>query len=480
MKYSIKVNEVRAKEGSNIKGFATVVFGDSFKITNIAILENKDKGELFVSMPRYRSNERDESNGVIYKDVCNPITAEFREELYTNILDAYARIREPEKEETQKRDRIQEMPEFSVTVTPYEREGSNIKGLARIYFENSFIVNNINIVQGKEKIFVSMPSYKTKQVDEQGKPIYQDVCYPVTKDFREKLYNEIISEYEKAKDKSNEKARESAEKHHGNPDKEKDKEPANDVFEICSYVDGLEKKIATMTEELTSMQNQIREMQEDTLVNNAKKALAEAQERLNARCEQIKSQVSEVKVQVKSTAKSIVDETKAKGRAALYRVTEFAGIKKRLLNVRTAVKDAIVSTDRDIARTALLAKGLREAGQTVNNAFRTFADKPEVDYSKKEQKHPITKAVLAPMKAVRKLFVSMELHLDASIDKLDNLAMNVQLDKEKREEHTKDKEQKAVDIERAEGEIFYSPMVAEPQEYKYNADDFEARKTLVV
>ena len=224
MKYSIKVNEVRAKEGSNIKGFATVVFGDSFKITNIAILENKDKGELFVSMPRYRSNERDESNGVIYKDVCNPITAEFREELYTNILDAYARIKEPEKEETQKQDRTQEMPEFSVTVTPYEREGSNIKGLARIYFENSFIVNNINIVQGKEKIFVSMPSYKTKQVDEQGKPIYQDVCYPVTKDFREKLYNEIISEYEKAKDKSNEKARESAEKHHGNPDKEKDKE----------------------------------------------------------------------------------------------------------------------------------------------------------------------------------------------------------------------------------------------------------------
>ena len=28
MKYSIKVNEVRAKEGSNIKGFATLVFGD--------------------------------------------------------------------------------------------------------------------------------------------------------------------------------------------------------------------------------------------------------------------------------------------------------------------------------------------------------------------------------------------------------------------------------------------------------------------
>ena len=52
---------------------------------------------------------------------------------------------------------------------------------------------------------------------------------------------------------------------------------------------------------------------------------------------------------------------------------------------------------------------------------------------RKPQKQPLTKAILAPMKAA--------------------------------------------DIERAEGEVFYSPMVAEPQEYKYNADAFEARKT---
>lgn len=252
------------------------------------------------------------------------------------------------------------------------------------------------------------------------------------------------------------------------------KEQANDVFEICSYVDGLEKKIDSMTEELTNMQNQIKEMQEDTLVNNAKKALSEARERLNTRCEQIKSQVLEVKAQVKSTAKSIVDEAKAKGRAALYRVSEFLEIKKRLLDIRENVIGAIKTTDKDIAKTALLAKEFREAGQTAANAFRTFADKPKVDYSQKEQKHPITKAVLAPMKAVKKLLVSMELQLDASIDKLDNLAMNVQFDKEKRMEHTKDKDQKAPDTER---EIIYSPMVAEPQEYKYNADAFEARKT---
>ena len=88
----------------------------------------------------------------------------------------------------------------------------------------------------------------------------------------------------------------------------------------------------------------------------------------------------------------------------------------------------------------------------------------------------VTKAVLAPMKAVKKILVSMELHLDASIDKLDNLAMNVQLDKEKHMENAKAQEQtepERAEAERVEAEIVYSPMVAEPQEYQYNADAFE-------
>ena len=141
-------------------------------------------------------------------------------------------------------------------------------------------------------------------------------------------------------------------------------------------------------------------------------------------------------------------------------------------------RGAIKTTDKDIAKTALLAKGFREAGQTVANAFRTFADKPEVDYSQKEQKHPITKAVLAPMKAVKKMLVSMKLHLDASIDKLDNLAMNVQLDKEKHMENAKAQEQtepERAEAEQVEAEIVYAPMVAETHEYQYNADAFEAR-----
>ena len=229
MKYSIKVSEVKRQDG-NVRGFATVVFGDSFKITNIAILENKDKGQLFVSMPRFKHNERDENGGTIYKDVCNPITAEFREELYTNILEAYESAVAPEQEKAQKQEKFQktkdsiEMLEFSVAVTPYEKEGSNIRGLAHIYFENSFIVNNVNILQGKDSVFVSMPAYKTKQNDEEGRPIYQSVCYPVTKEFREKLYDEIVREYEQAKNMSQNQAKKNKEKRPEINEKKQEKE----------------------------------------------------------------------------------------------------------------------------------------------------------------------------------------------------------------------------------------------------------------
>lgn len=53
-------------------------------------------------------------------------------------------------------DEVVEMPEFSVSVTPFEREGSIIRGLVRIFYEDSFIVNNVTILQGKDYLFVAM------------------------------------------------------------------------------------------------------------------------------------------------------------------------------------------------------------------------------------------------------------------------------------------------------------------------------------
>lgn len=197
MKYSIKLNAVSNPDKS-VKAFAAVTFGDCFKITNIAVVKTHE-GEPFVSMPSFKSKERNERNQPMYKDVCNPITGDFRKELYVDILSLYEEMNRSGKTEVSKVEDHPEEPKFRVAVTPFEREGSNIRGLARIYFEDCFVVNNVSIIQGREKEFVAMPSYMLKQNGKDGKPQYQDVCFPVTKEFREKMYDAIMECYQQEK-----------------------------------------------------------------------------------------------------------------------------------------------------------------------------------------------------------------------------------------------------------------------------------------
>lgn len=208
MEYSIKLNAVNNQEKS-VRAFATVTFGDCFKITNIAVVEGKDN-QTFVSMPSFKSKERTEHNEPVYKDVCNPITSEFRKALYDDILSLYAEMEQTGRAEVSRAAENPQEPEFRVAVTPFEREGSNIRGLARIYFEDSFVVSNVSVIQGKEKEFVAMPSHMVKQTGKDGKPQYQDVCFPVTKEFREKLYQAITECYKQEKEKAVTQGREQA------------------------------------------------------------------------------------------------------------------------------------------------------------------------------------------------------------------------------------------------------------------------------
>ena len=209
MKYSIKVNEVR-NGSENVRGIASVTLGDSFKLNNIKIMNDpREEGKLFVAMPSYKTNQV-ENGEPVYKDIFNPVTKGFHDELYGNILDAFKELTENQARnsytvEYDKKDTA--MPEFSVRVTPFTKEESTIRGMASINF-NGLTVHNVTIHQGKENLFVSMPSYKTNQM-EGGKPVYKDVCHPVTAKFRDKLNEAILQGYDQALEAGKEVGKES-------------------------------------------------------------------------------------------------------------------------------------------------------------------------------------------------------------------------------------------------------------------------------
>lgn len=240
---------------------------------------------------------------------------------------------------------------------------------------------------------------------------------------------------------------------------------ANGVYELCAYVDSMTHKVEDMTEEIARLRDDIQRMQEDTVTNRLKKSLNEAADRLENRCNEIKQQLFEVKEGIKNKASEIMTDFKKRGKEALNRVCEFAGLKDKLMGIRNKLKEGIADTEHTISKIDAFGEGMREAGQKVANTFRTFADKEEVDYSGQEKRFSKTEIMKKPWKWQKKVYESMVLRLDASIDKVEDLARDVEINR---------MNDKQVDKEKQTEEVSLVSVVAEPSEYQYGAEAFEA------
>jgi DNA-binding cell septation regulator SpoVG len=172
MNYEIQMKKIE-DENSKLKAAVTVTFGNAFVVKGIKLYEG-EKG-LFVSMPNYKRNEPD-AQGNEYKDICYPITADFRKELEEKIVEKY---HEKEME--------QELKITDCRISILEKD--SLIGLASVTLDNLFVVGNIKIVNGEKGLFVSMPNYK---VDEE----YKDICFPTTASFREKLNTVVLEKYQ--------------------------------------------------------------------------------------------------------------------------------------------------------------------------------------------------------------------------------------------------------------------------------------------
>ena len=78
------------REGGKTKAFASATIGGAFAVHGIRVMEGENG--LFVSMPSRKDGED-------YREVFHPITAEAREELSKEILDAYEQKLQEEQSE---------------------------------------------------------------------------------------------------------------------------------------------------------------------------------------------------------------------------------------------------------------------------------------------------------------------------------------------------------------------------------------------
>lgn len=76
-----------------------------------------------------------------------------------------------------------------VKVFPISEE--KLKAFVSVVFDHCFMVNDIKIIQGRDGLFISMPSRKKKNGE------FKDVAHPLNNETRRRIESQVLGEYQR-------------------------------------------------------------------------------------------------------------------------------------------------------------------------------------------------------------------------------------------------------------------------------------------
>ena len=71
---------------------------------------------------------------------------------------------------------------------------SKMKAVVSVTFDNAFVVHDIKLIEGQDKLFTAMPSRRTPEGE------YKDIAHPINSEMRNMLEKAIIAKYEEELD----------------------------------------------------------------------------------------------------------------------------------------------------------------------------------------------------------------------------------------------------------------------------------------
>jgi stage V sporulation protein G len=74
------------------------------------------------------------------------------------------------------------------------RDDDKLKAFVSVTFDNAFAVRGMKIIEGTKGTFLAMPSRKTAE------NVYVDVAFPINRETRKWLEDQVMTAYEKALD----------------------------------------------------------------------------------------------------------------------------------------------------------------------------------------------------------------------------------------------------------------------------------------
>lgn len=198
--YEVKVNRIENPE-SKVFAMASITVDDKFVMNSIKVIKSdnpENERGFFVGMPSFKTSKTDEQGREQYGEFFHPCKKELSDAIYNAVAKSLAtgesvKIREDKKEE------------FSVFVRPVSFENSSTKGFVTISIKpegsvakegeekvTDFLIDSVRVNESSKdgKLFVAAPSVRGKDGE------YKDLCFPITKEFRDVLYNDILDKYD--------------------------------------------------------------------------------------------------------------------------------------------------------------------------------------------------------------------------------------------------------------------------------------------
>lgn len=69
-----------------------------------------------------------------------------------------------------------------------------MKAIVSVTFDDAFVVHDIKVIEGQDKLFTAMPSRKTPDNE------FKDIAHPINSEMRVALENAILDKYKEVMD----------------------------------------------------------------------------------------------------------------------------------------------------------------------------------------------------------------------------------------------------------------------------------------
>lgn len=86
-----------------------------------------------------------------------------------------------------------------IRVRKINAEG-RMKAVVSVTFDDAFVVHDIKVIEGQDKLFIAMPSRKTPEGD------FKDIAHPINAETREILHSSILKKYQEILEETAEEA----------------------------------------------------------------------------------------------------------------------------------------------------------------------------------------------------------------------------------------------------------------------------------